>query len=55
MRIDRKQGVGTDKLIAMTNLPSIQELSLRSNAMIAWRTLSENGDLRDLATLRLCL
>jgi hypothetical protein len=55
MRIDRKSCVGTDKLIAMTNLPSIQELSLRSNTMIAWRTLSENDDLRDLATPRLRL
>jgi hypothetical protein len=39
----------------MTNLPSIEELSLKANCMMAWRPFAEHGDLMDLSASRLKL
>jgi hypothetical protein len=55
LRFRREDHEGGKKLQQMTNLPSIEELSLKANCMMAWRTFTEHGDLKDLAVSRLKL
>jgi hypothetical protein len=55
MRIGREEHVGSETLLAKSGMPSINELSVRSNSMMDWRTFAENGDLLDLAAPRLRL
>jgi hypothetical protein len=55
MRIGREEHAGSETLLAKSGMPSINELSVRSNCMIAWRTFSENGDMLDLPAPRLRL
>jgi hypothetical protein len=46
--------VNSHTLQARTGLPSIKDLALRSECVLAWQLLSDNGDMRELAIPCLC-
>jgi hypothetical protein len=49
LRIGREEQVGSEKLLKKAKIPSIAELSVRSNCMMAWRSFAEQGDMKELA------
>jgi hypothetical protein len=55
LRIGREEQVGSEKILKKAKIPSIAELSVRSNCMTAWRSFAEQGDMKELAIPRVKL
>jgi hypothetical protein len=53
LNIKREDHVGTLELLRQSCLPSMNDLSVRANCVMAWRVLSEFGDTQEIATDRL--